>query len=63
MDDFTYWTNALRKAEQELDAATGRSDINAAAKRVMLAKAELRRLAQKAPTRRGSGAAAPAASS
>jgi hypothetical protein len=34
MDDFTYWTNALRKAEQELDAATRRSDVNAAANRV-----------------------------
>jgi hypothetical protein len=36
----------LRKAEQELDAANTRAAINAAAKPVMLAKAELKRLEQ-----------------
>jgi hypothetical protein len=36
----------LRKAEQELDAANTRAAINAAAKPVMLAKAELKRLKQ-----------------
>jgi hypothetical protein len=43
MDDLTYWTRALRQAEAELEAATTRAAINAAAKRVMLAKAELKR--------------------
>jgi hypothetical protein len=61
MDDRTYWTAQLREAEAELDAATRRADINAAAKKVMLAKAELKRLDQKL-TRRP-GAAARAASS
>jgi hypothetical protein len=42
MDDLTYWTRALRQAEAELEAATTRAAINAAAKRVMLAKAELK---------------------
>jgi hypothetical protein len=62
MNDLAYWTQKLQEAERELEAATRRSDVNAAAKRVMLAKAELRRL-EKAPTRRGSGVAASPASS
>ena len=56
-----YWTRKLQEAESDLDAATRLSDVNAAARRAMLAKAELKRLEQKAPTRRESGAAAPAA--
>ena len=34
MSDFEYWTKALRKTEQELAAATRRSDVNAAVKRL-----------------------------
>jgi hypothetical protein len=63
MNDRAYWTRKLQEAEQELDAATRRSDVNAATKRLMLAKAELKRLEQKASTRRVSGVAARAASS
>ena len=62
MSDQNIWTQALRKAEADLEAATTRTAINAAVKRMMLAKAELKRLDQKAPTRRASGAAAPATS-
>ena len=47
--DFDYWTKQLKRAEQELDAATRLSDVNAAAKRLMLAKAELKRLEAAAP--------------
>jgi hypothetical protein len=63
MRDWEYWTKALRNAEQELAAATRRSDVNAAAKRLMRAKAELRRLEQQAPTRQASGVAVTAATS
>jgi hypothetical protein len=42
MNDLTYWTRKLQEAERELDAATRRSDVNAAARRLMLAKAELK---------------------
>jgi hypothetical protein len=35
MDHVEYWTKQLREAERELDAATLRSDVNAAAKRLM----------------------------
>jgi hypothetical protein len=38
MDDLAYWTKKLQAAEQELDAATTRTAINGAAKRVLLAK-------------------------
>jgi hypothetical protein len=41
-------TNALHKAERELDAATTRAAINAAAPQVMLDKAELKQLERKA---------------
>ncbi len=63
MNDLTYWTTKLQEAERELAAATTRGDVSAAAKRLQRAKAELKRLEQKAPTRRGSGVAASAASS
>jgi hypothetical protein len=63
MDDRAYWTRKLQEAEAELDAATTRTAINAAAKRLQRVKAELKRLEQKAPTRRGSGVARTAASS
>lgn len=62
MSDLDYWTAALRKAEQELDAAATRTAINAAAKKLQLAKAELKRL-QQAPTHQASGVALAAASS
>ena len=61
--DLKFWKKALREAEQELEAATTCTAIDAAAKRVMLAKRELKRLEQRAPIRQGSGAATYAASS
>jgi hypothetical protein len=39
MDDIQYWTKVLKDAERALDAATTRSALNAAAKRLMLAQA------------------------
>jgi hypothetical protein len=44
MNDLAYWTKRLREAEQELDAATTRTAVNAAASRLMRVKAELKRL-------------------
>jgi len=38
------WGSVLREAERELEAATGRTTLNAAAKKFMRAKAELKRL-------------------
>jgi hypothetical protein len=49
MDAREYWTRQLREAEAELEAATRRSDANAAANRLQLVKAELK-------AARGSGA-------
>jgi hypothetical protein len=51
MDDRDYWTRELREAEAELDAATRRSDVNAAAKRLQRAKAELKALEAEAAER------------
>jgi hypothetical protein len=59
MTDREYWTRKLQQNERELDAATTRTAINAAVKRMMLAKAELKRLERK-PTQ-ASGAATQAA--
>jgi hypothetical protein len=42
MDDRDYWTKQLREAEAELEAATRRSDVNAAAKKLQRAKGELK---------------------
>jgi hypothetical protein len=42
--DRDYWIKALRKAERELEAATTRIAIDAAAKTLMCAKAELKQL-------------------
>jgi hypothetical protein len=42
--DLKFWKKALREAERELDAATTRTALDAAAKRLMRAKAELKRL-------------------
>lgn len=41
--------SALREAERELDAATTRTELNAAAKRLMRVKAELKALAGEQP--------------
>ena len=58
MDDLTYWTEKLRQAEEELDAAKTRSQVDQAAARYQRAKAELRALEQsgKTPKRRPSRA-------
>ena len=37
-----FWQKALRQAERDLEAARKRSDVDAAAKRLMRAKAELK---------------------
>jgi hypothetical protein len=52
MNDRDYWTAVLKGAEQQLDAATRRSDVNAAAARLMLAKTELKRIELSQPIRR-----------
>jgi hypothetical protein len=39
-----YWQSVLREAERELEAATTRTALDAAAKTLMRAKAELKRL-------------------
>jgi hypothetical protein len=44
MDDRAYWTKQLREAEAELAAAKRRYELNAAAKKLQRAKAELKRL-------------------
>jgi hypothetical protein len=41
--DLKFWQKALREAERELDAATTRTALDAAAKKLMRAKAELKR--------------------
>jgi hypothetical protein len=53
MWDAKYWTEGLREAERELDAATRLTDVNAAAARLMRIKAELEALepAKRHPTR------------
>jgi hypothetical protein len=63
MPDGEYWTRKLQEAERKLDAATTRTAIHAAVRHLMLAKAELKRLEQKAPTPRASDVAAQKASS
>ena len=42
--DLRHWQKVLKAAERELEAATGRTTLNSAAKRLMRAKAELKRL-------------------
>jgi hypothetical protein len=51
MDARNYWTRELREAEAGLDAATRRSDVNAAASKLQRAKAELKRLEAEATER------------
>jgi len=46
--NITYWRAALREAERELEAATTRAAMDAAAKKLMDAKAQLKRLQAKA---------------
>jgi hypothetical protein len=55
-------SDAVRKAEAELDAATTRSALNVAAKRLMPARAELKRL-ERATRRVASRGAAKAGAS
>jgi hypothetical protein len=65
MDDLTYWTEKLRQAEQELDAARTRTAVDEAAKRYQRAKAELRSLkdsAKKVKRKPSRGRASAAAS-
>jgi len=50
--DLAYWTEFARKADAELKAATGRTALNAAAKKVMMAKRELKKLEQKGARQR-----------
>ena len=45
----TYWTKVLQEAERELQAATRLSEINAAARKLQRAKAELRQLDAERP--------------
>jgi hypothetical protein len=42
--NFRYWQSILREAERELEAATGRTTLNAAAQKLMRAKSELQRM-------------------
>lgn len=52
MSELDYWTNALQQAEAELAAAKRRTEVDLAAKKLQRAKAELKRLQAKQPTRR-----------
>ena len=49
--DLKFWKKALREVERELDAATTRTALDAAAKKLMRAKTELKRLRPKSPPR------------
>jgi hypothetical protein len=44
MDDMTYWTEKLRQAEQELDAARTRGALDEAASKFQRDKARVREL-------------------
>jgi hypothetical protein len=46
--DLKFWQKALHEAERELNAATTRTTLDAATKKLMRAKAELKRLKAKA---------------
>ena len=46
MQDRDYWTKALEHAERDLQAASKLTDVNAAAQRLMRAKAGLKALEQ-----------------
>jgi hypothetical protein len=47
--DRAYWTKMLREAEDELEAARTRTEVEAAAKKLQKAKAELRELEDHQP--------------
>jgi hypothetical protein len=54
--DAKFWKTALLAAEAELEAATRRSDVDAAARKLMRAKAALKQLdAEPEPKRRSTG--------
>jgi hypothetical protein len=64
MSEVEHRRRKLREAEAELEAARKRRDLDAAAQKVMRAKAELRELeAAEGPKRRASRAASPAGAS
>jgi hypothetical protein len=46
-DNLKYWTSVLCEAERELEAATTRAAMNAAGKKLMDAKAQVKRLQAK----------------
>jgi hypothetical protein len=46
--NLAYWTSILREAERELEAATTRAAMNAAGKKLMEAKTQVKRLQAKA---------------
>jgi hypothetical protein len=54
--ELTYWTEKLRQAEQELDAARTRTALGEAARKFQQARAELKRLEmdREQPKRRAS---------
>ena len=51
MDDRAYWTRALQKAGRKLDAAKGRTAVNAAARKLQRERAELKRLDESEPSK------------
>jgi hypothetical protein len=57
MDDRAYWTKRLEEAERELEAAKGRTALNAASKKLQMARRELKQLDEatgsKSKTNRG----------
>ena len=55
----TCWRSVLRHAQRKLEAATGRTTLNAAAQ-LMRAKAALKALEPKRPSRRPAGETLPA---
>jgi hypothetical protein len=56
MTEREWWTRKRDEAQRELDAAKGRTAINAAAQRLQHARAELMRLDQEQAKRRGGDA-------
>jgi len=54
--DLKFWQKALREAERELDAATTRTTLDAAAKKLMRTKAESKRLKSTSGTSSASSA-------
>ena len=44
-----YWQSAMREAERQLQAATGRTTLNSATRKLMQAKAEPKQLEAGAP--------------